>query len=198
MSNLYIDTKELKQITIELNKLPKQIPQATASALNRTLDFTATRIKKEVTAEYSIKSKDVNKTLEKKRASKSNLYAYVQSKGHTLSLARFPHSPRKYSKRLKAVKVKVKKTGGYKLVNTQPKAFVQTMNNATNIWKREGQRRLPVKMLRTLSIPQMISNEETLGRIQEAAAKKLQERISHEIQWRLDKAAKGGGRFDRQ
>ncbi|HHW03409.1 MAG TPA: hypothetical protein GXX35_11495 [Thermoanaerobacterales bacterium] len=195
MSDLYIDTKELKQITIELNKLPKQIPQATAAALNRTLDFTATRIKKEVTAEYSVKSSDVSKTLKKKRASRSNLYAYIESKGHTLSLARFPHSPRKYSKRAKAVKVKVKKSGGYKTVNTQPKAFVQTMNNATNIWKREGPGRHPVTMLRTLSIPQMISNEGTMKKIQDAAAKKLQERVNHEIKWRLDKAAskKGGG-----
>lgn len=195
MSDIFIDTKELKKITIELNKLPKQIPQATASALNRTLDFTATRIKKEVTAEYSVKSSDVSKTLKKKRASRSNLYAYIQSKGHTLSLARFPHSPRKYSKRAKVVMVQVKKSGGYKIVDTQPKAFVQAMGKATNIWKRQGPGRYPVTILRTLSVPQMISNNETREKIQDAAAKKLQERVNHEIKWRLDKAAskKGGG-----
>ncbi len=194
MSDFYIDAKELRQITIELNKLPKQIPQASASALNRTLDFTATRIKKEVTAEYSIKSGDVSKTLKKKRASKSNLYSYIQSRGYSLSLAKFPHSPRKYTISPKTVKVKVKKEGGYKPINTQPKAFVQTMNGAINIWKRKGPERMPVIMLRTLSIPQMVSNKDTMNRIQNAASKKLQERVNHEIKWRLDKASKKGGK----
>ena len=48
-NNTFINDKEIKQIAIKLQGFPKQIPGATASALNRTLNYTATLTKKEVT-----------------------------------------------------------------------------------------------------------------------------------------------------
>lgn len=189
-NDFYVDGKELKNIKIKLGDFEKQIPGATASALNRTLTYTATQTNRLVREEYSIKAKDVKKTIKKHKASKSNLYAYLESTGHTISLGRFPHKPRKYSKRGKPVEVKIKKSSGYKKVNTNPKAFVQNMNGATNVFKRVGKKRLPVRVLRTLSVPQMISNPDRIKKIQEAAGKKLEERVQHEINWRLNKASK--------
>lgn len=186
-NNLFIDTKDLKKVTIKLGELPKQIPGATASALNRTVDFTVTQTAREVTKRYAISQKEVKKTIKKHKASKSNLYAYVESKGNTIALHKFPHTPKKFSKKAK-VKVQVIKSGGKKSIGVTPPAFVQKMNSTTGIWKREGQKRTPVTLLRTLSVPQMITNDETLNNIQQAANKKLQERIDHEIEWRLNKA----------
>lgn len=190
MTTAFIDTKDFSRVAVELSTIPKQIPKAASSALNRTMNFTATQMNREVRKEYTIKAKDVRKTIKKYGARPSNLHAYVESTGHTLSLTHFQHKPRKPPKRPKVPQVKIKKSSGYKAVKTTPKAFVQTMNNATNIWKRKGPQRLPVKMLRTLSIPQMISNEEIMKNIQKAAQDKLEERIGHEINWRLEKAAK--------
>lgn len=186
-NNTFINDKEIKQIAIKLRGFPKQVPGATASALNRTLDYTATLTKKEVTNMYSIKQKEVNATLKKKRASKSSLNAHILSRGKTIALSKFPHNPKQYRPRNKKVKVKVKKQEGYKVIKTSPSAFVQTMNGGTHIWMRKGKERTPVKLLNTLSVPQMISNDEVINTIQSKSGEKLQERINHEIEWRLNR-----------
>lgn len=186
-NNVFIDTKDIKKVVIKLSNIPKEIPGATASALNRTLDYTVTQTGREVTKKYAISQKEVKKTMKKQKASKSSLYAHVESKGGLMALHKFPHTPKRYSKKAK-VKVQVIKGKGKKVMSTSPPAFTQTMENTTGIWKRKGKKRTPVVLLRTLSVPQMISNEETLKSIEEAANKKLQERIEHEIDWRLKKA----------
>lgn len=184
--NTFINDKELKKMAIKLQVIPKQVPAATASALNRTLDFTVTQTKREVTKNYSVKQKEVASTLRKKRASKSNLNAYIECKGKTIDLAKFPHNPKAFSPKNKKVKVKIKKQEGYKVIKTNPSAFVQNMGT-THIWMREGSKRTPVRLLRTLSVPQMVSNQEVIGVIEEKSKEKLRERIEHEIEWRLNK-----------
>jgi hypothetical protein len=110
-------------------------------------------------------------------------------------LGKFQHTPKNYSKKAKSVKVKVKKSEGFKVIKTSPAAFVQTIyGGEADIYKRKDNKRFPVVKLRTLSIPQMISNDKVMKNIQEAAGKKLQERINHEINWRIDKAAGKGGK----
>lgn len=188
-TNITVDTRELRKISIQLSKFPKQIPSATAAALNRTVDFTSTKTVKEVTNQYAIKAKDVRATIKKYKASRTNLNASIESTGNTISLTHFPHKPTKYRKKSKNVKVKIKKKEGYKVIGTAPKAFVQNMNGNTNIWKREGSSRFPVVVLRTLSIPQMVSNKKILKTIKKEANKKLEERTKHEVEWRLNKIA---------
>lgn len=189
-NNIIIDTKELKKVALKLSGVPKQIPGATAAALNRTLTYTITQTTREVTKKYSIKSRDIKKTIKKHKASKSKLNACMESRGSSIALHKFPHTPRKYSKRSKAVKVQIIKSKGKKTINTSPKAFVQTMNNTNGIFKRKSKKRTPVVILRTISVPQMISNEETMTKIEKLANNKLKERISHEIDWRLSKVGK--------
>lgn len=184
-SGITVDSRQLRRVTIELRGVQNQIPGAMASALNRTLDFTATHTTKLVTQEYAVKAKDVKATMRKKKASKSDLSCYINSTGHTISLMHFKVTPRKYSKRRYKAKVQIKKSGGKQEIKG---AFVQTMNGATNVWKREGRRRLPVRMLRTLSIPQMISNEKVDEKVSRLAGEKLNERIQHEIDFRLQRA----------
>lgn len=194
-ANLYIDSKGLGSIQINLQKVAKQIPGATLSALNRTLDFTTTKTVKEVTNEYTVKNKTVKQTIKKVKAKGSSLYAYISSTGPTISLAKFQHTPRKYNKKSKDVKVKIKKAGGYKVINTNPKAFVQQIyGGEAEIYMRKGSERFPVIKLKSLSVPQMISNEKIIKSVQDAASKKLQERINHEIEWRLNKLANKGGK----
>lgn len=194
-SNLFINAKGFASIRIDLISIPKQIPGATRSAVNRTLNFTATRISKEVTNEYTVAKKDVNATLTKHKASGSSFYAWIDSKGSSISLGKFKHKPAKYSKRIKKVQVRIKKSGGYKVIHTSPSAFVQTIyGSSSDIYRRKDKRRMPVKKLRTISIPQMIANPQIINNIEDASAQKLQERIEHEIEWRLNKAAERSGK----
>jgi len=108
-ANFFIDSKNLRSIKVDLQTVAKQIPGATASALNRTLDFTATKTVKEVTNEYTIKQKNVKATLKKVKARGKALYAYLSSRGPKISLGAFSHTPKNYNAKAKVVKVKEKK-----------------------------------------------------------------------------------------
>ncbi len=184
--DIFVDTKQINQVTIGLKSLEKQMPGAAASAINRTVDYVNTKLARIVVAEYAIKASDVKGTIKKNKASKSNLSASLTSRGHTLSMSHFPFTPKQPGIR-KAVKVKIKKNSGMKAINTDPKAFVQKMKNSLNVYKRVGKERKPVVVLRTISVPQMISNEKVEQAIQQEAGKKLVERIEHEIEYRLNK-----------
>ncbi len=201
-----IDSSQINNIMKGLEALEKQIPGAACSAINRTTDYIGTKIAKMVTSEYAIKSTDVKKTLTKRRANKSNLLAYIQSKGYRLSIAHFPFSP-KQSGALKQVKVKIKKTEGSKKLGVSPSGFVGGTGAKSedmvqfNVFKRFGNgqkikmkkgfntglQKERIHVIRTVSIPQMIMSVNVNKNLQEEANKKLQERIEHEINYRLKK-----------
>ncbi|RCX20883.1 minor tail protein Z (GPZ) [Anaerobacterium chartisolvens] len=184
--NIRIDTRQLNNIGRQLRGLEREMPGAAASALNRTVDYINTQVGRIVTQEYSIKTTTVKKTIKKHKARRGELSAKLVSQGHLLSLANFPFSPKSPGTKRK-VKVKIKKQGGRKTVNTSPSAFVQNMNNSLNVFMRVGEERKPIVVLRTLSIPQMIGNEDINRQIQRDAQAKLSERIEHEVQRRLNR-----------
>lgn len=199
---LFVESKSLDRLTIQLKQFPKEMKSAAYSAINRTLDHVVTQVGRIVPKTYAIKATDVKDSFKGgiKRPSQTNLEASVTSKGHTLSIAHFPHSPETLViakslgvKHKKAqIKVKVKK-GSYKYIKTIPGAFLASTGAKSadkvqfNVFKRVGKARLPIKVIRTLSVPQMITNENIGKEIQNIASSKLAERIEHEIDFRLKK-----------
>jgi hypothetical protein len=185
---LIVDTKSFNSAIIKLKDVPKQIPKATAQALNRTVDFTFTQTSREVRKEYAVKDRDVKSTLKKNKATPSNLNAYVSSTGRTLTLYNHfnvsPKTPK--TKRKYKVKVQIKK-GSKVAINSTPKPFIASAKNSTQVFRRVGSARTPVVVLRSLSVPQMVSNKETFNRIQTKASEMLEKRIEHEINRRLEK-----------
>lgn len=190
--NIYLDTKQLDRLTIELKGFEKEVGAATRNALNRTIDHVISKSGQLVSKAYSIKSGDVKKTFSNiKRPSNSNLEASITSKGHLLSLGRFPHSPTrpiKNTKRTKRqVKVQIKRPGGKKTVAADPKAFIASTGAKSadkmqyNVFRRVGNSRLPIQIVRTLSVPQMITNEKVAEQILESANNMLNQRLEHEI-----------------
>lgn len=201
--NIFVDTKQLNRVSIELKDLGKQMPGAVLSALNRTLDYSITQVGRIVPKAYSIKATEVKNSFKGgiKRPSKSNLNASITSKGHTLSMAHFPHSPETpiiartlgVSHKKAIVKVKIKKSTGRVTLKSGFIASTGASSDAKvryNVFHRIGKSRLPIAPIRTLSIPQMISSEGAAEKITEAAQAKLAERIDHEVKYRLDKATK--------
>lgn len=205
--NIFVDTKQFERLSIEFKSLGKQMPAAAASALNRTLDYTVTCIGRLVPREYAIKTSEVKASMKggKRKATKTDLSASITSKGHTLSIAHFPHSPsrprknairfgkgRKLIGKGYDINVTIKRSKGPQVIRTTPKPFIASTGAKSadktqyNVFRRIGHKRLPITVLRTLSIPQMIGNENLEPEIQEAAQKKLAERIEHEIEWRLN------------
>lgn len=181
-----IDDKELKRTVSKLSRFPKEIPKATSAALNRTITFVTKKVKKEVTNEYSIKSGEVAATFKIRKANSSNLSASINSKGRVLTLSHFPANLKAGWNKKSNVKVKVKRTG-YKQVNSEPKPFVASLGGNLQIVRRKTSKNYPIEVLKTLSIPQMISNAKINENISREASERLQERIKHEVEFRLNK-----------
>lgn len=186
--NLKIDDKELKKAVSKLSSFPKEIPKATSSALNRTITFTKKRINQEVRKEYNIKSSEVSKTLEIRKANPSNLSALINSTGHRLTLGRFASNIGSW-KRGKNIKVKIKRSGA-KNLNTTPKSFIAGLTGNSHVVRRDGKSGYPIKVLRTLSVPQMIANKDISKSVMEEANEQLKKRINHEVEYRLSKHIK--------
>lgn len=199
--NITIDISSLNKIASGLSNFQKEMPGAVASSLNRTVDFMNTRIGRLVASEYVIKVSEVKKTITKIKARKGDMKAGLKSTGHTLSLAHFPYKPndpllaRMLSIRYGTpIKVKIKKREGYKEIKTTRKPFIASTGAKSadkvqfNVFKRIGRgKSRTIAPLRTLSVPQMIQNVNVGNNIQKAAAKKLEERVEHEIEYRLSK-----------
>lgn len=181
-TKIVIDTTQLNKIVKGLGEYEKQMPGAAISAVNRTLDYVNTKVGRMVAAEYRIKVSDVKGTITKNKARKGKLLAFLKSEGSRLTLARF-----RFGSSKKAVKVKIKKNDGVKKVTTNPTPFLQNLNGHEQIMKRQGKRRKPVDVLRSISIPQMIDSLKVSEKIQKEAHKKLAERIEHEMSYRLKK-----------
>lgn len=185
---IFVDTRQINRLTIELRGFEPKVGIATYHALQRTIDQTITQVGRIVPRAYAIKAREVKESFSGgiKRPSTSDLTASITSKGHTLSLAHFPYTPKMPGTRRK-VAVTIKKSGGKKVVNTNPLPFVAKTGARSadltqfNVFRREGRARFPIMVPRTLSIPQMITNENVGDRIQEFATTKLSERLDHEI-----------------
>lgn len=194
-----IDAEPLIKVVEGLNEFPKEILPAMVSAVNRTLDTTVTQIKREVATEYTVKQKDITKSIKKTRATKTRLSAVAIASGGQVALYKFRHSPtnpppkQRYKQ---PVKAQVKKNGSKKtVIYKSNKAFVQTVHGNNMIFVREGRKRLPIKKLFALSVPQMIADKNdskgSIVRIQARAQEILEKRVNQEITYRLNKI-KGG------
>lgn len=196
-SGMYINRKNMHTLSISLQGLNNHTPKIMQRALNRTLDFTYTATIREVRDIYAIKRTDVAKTMIKHKASRSGLLAYIRSRGRLIALGNFPHNPSVYKPGNKIIKVKVKKSEGFKAIDAQdgtPKPFVQSIYSyeslQSGIYQRKDSRKFPVVSLRSISVPQMIGNEGVLNVIEKSASEKLQERINHELEWELTQIQK--------
>jgi len=184
--SINVDVRSLNRIVSGLSNFQKEMPGAISSSLNRTVDFMNTRVGKLVSGEYEISAKDVKKTIKKIKSSKGSLKAGIRSTGGTLTFSHFKFTPKSPGKKGK-VKVRVKKKEGYKEINTAQKVFVQNITGVTQLVTRAGSARLPIHILRSLSVPQMIGNENVGNIVQVEASRKLEERVQHEIEYRLNK-----------
>jgi hypothetical protein len=186
---IFIDTSKIDKLTKELQGFKPQIAEAAYFAVNRVLDQMVTQAGRIVPKNYAIKGTEVKKSFNGgiKRPTKQDLSGSITTKGHTLSLAHFPHSPTAPSGKKYKVRVSIRK-GGRKVLKTHPSPFIMTTGAKSsdrtqfNVFKREGKARFPVKVIRTLSIPQMIQNTKVTEELQEFAIQKLDERLQHEIE----------------
>lgn len=196
--DILIDAKSINTLCIELKGFEKEVGMATYRAINRTIDRVVTKVGRIVPQHYAIKSKDVKESFENgiKRPSYRKLEASLTSRGHTLSLAHFPHSPQAPSRRKYKVKATIKKSSGRKVIQPVKKGeltlkpFIMSTGADPadktkipyNVFRRDSKRRMDLVVPRTLSIPQMITNSGVADEVSEFAAEVLSERLQHEIE----------------
>lgn len=184
--NVVIDTKQLNTLVSRMQELPrKDIPKAYTAALNRTLDHVYTQTGRAVTQHYNVKVSEIRASMTKNKASFSKPRAWIKVRSRRFTLGRF--LPGGLKSKSKVARVKIKKSAGYKRVGGQPPAFVQRSHGNTHVFRRLGDKRYPIDVLRTISPTQMVENIAVTERIQDAAKEMLAKRIEHEINRRLER-----------
>lgn len=184
MIHLELKVTGIDELEKKLGNLKYKAPTVLARAINRAAEKAKTETKREVADNYYISKKNVAKTITISKASRAKLSAQLRSKGSPIALSKFKVSPNKRVKKTKrgysppVYKAAVKKDGGMKPLSDEPKSFLTEFKSGhLGVMRRTSARRLPLKQLYGPTVPSMIKNEKVIRTIQEAASKKLEERI---------------------
>jgi hypothetical protein len=148
----------------QLDALQQDVAQqATARALNRTVEQAKTAMSKEIRAEFVLPASTVNQSLFIGRASykggqlglQASLSSISQRGKRSLNLAHF--QARQTSR---GVTFKIKRDGSRQLI---PGAFL--INGGKTVMIREGKKRLPIKALQTINVAQMFNTKRINARV---------------------------------
>lgn len=188
------ESVEFDKISKRLASIPKDAPKILATALNQTARDAQKLLLKEAKDKYTIKPKYFNKGsqgLQIRKATTRTLSAMLDSKGAPINIYNFKIRATETSTR-----ASVKKGGGMKnLLIGNRWAFVQTMKSGhTGVFQRERERDNPgdskigrhglgIHEKFSLSVPQMIGNEEEVyGKLEPEIGEILQKHVEEQIQ----------------
>lgn len=198
MAEISVDTKEIKNLAVQLAEFPKKVPkEVLVPALNHTVGKVNTAVKRGVSGRYVIPQKEIAKSIKIHKASASNPAAAVVIRGTPKGLIHFKLKPAKMQsqagktiKARKSLSVKIKKEGGFNQIGIKPAAFVAVANGTPNVFHRKGKKSLPIERLVTISVPQMASAKAVINPVQQLAQEHLTKRVNHELHRKLK--VKGG------
>ena len=192
-----IKVTSVEEVQKRLGNFKSKTPLVLSRAINRAIQNVKKNMGKETADRYYISSSDVKDSIEIVNASKGRLKALAISGGDGIALSKFKISPKRQVKRTKkggysprVYKAAVKKSGGLKPLDGEPKAFIAIIKNSrkkegakdhTGVWTRKSGKRFPIKQLYGPSIPQMIKNEDIMSKVNKEASETLQKRIDAEI-----------------
>ena len=173
------------EIDIKLEGIDKVVakmrPDIYKKSLNKTLNDIGSKVKtqstKAVRQRYNIKAKTVKDNMQVKRSRYSDLSFALHIASGRRNIINFGARQVK-----KGVNVKVKKTSGVKLVKG---AFIG--NNGRTVFKRVKDKRLPIKAIKTLSIPQMF-NKDIMQEVDKDASSNFNKRFKTNFEFYISKA----------
>lgn len=159
--------------------------QATARALNRTVEQAKTAMSREIRAEFVLPAATVNQSLLISRASvrdgrfsmSASLSSISQPGKRSLNLAHF--QARQTSK---GVTFKIKRNGPRQLI---PGAFL--INDGKTVMIRVGKKRLPIKALQTVNVSQMFNTKRINAKVIKVIEAKFPEIFTREAKFYLDR-----------
>jgi len=171
--------RQLKQLQDDVAK------QATARALNRTVEQAKTAMSKEIRQEFVLPAATVNQSLFISRAKfkggtvnlEASLSSISQRGKRSLNLAHF--QARQTSK---GVSFKIKKGGPRKTI---PGAFL--INGGKTVMIRVGKQRLPIKALQTINVAQMFNTKRINAKVVQVINDRFPTIFAREAKFYTDK-----------
>lgn len=183
-----INVANVEEIEKRLGNFKSKAPLVLSRAINRSIQNVRKNMGKETSQRYYVLSSDVKKTVRVVKASKGSLKAAAISSGEGIALSKFkvsPNTPVRYrgaSRSPKVYRAGVKKSGGMKPLDGDPKSFVAEMKTGhIGVFTRKTGDRLPIRQLFGPSVPQIVKSEDIMSEINAEASKTLQKRIDAEI-----------------
>lgn len=189
-----IKVGSVEEIQRRLGNFKAKTPLVLSRAINRAISNVKKNMGKETSALYFISSSDVTNTVRIVKSSKSSLKAAAISAGGGIALSKFKVKPFTYRKKLppsenrrkwkppRVYEAGVKKDGGMKPLDGNPKAFlVQMQSGHVGVMERKTGKSFPIKQLYGPSVPQIVKNEKIMTKINKEASETLQKRIDAEI-----------------
>lgn len=196
--DIKVDDAELEKVYQALKKYPKAAERAIIRTKNDTAQRTLAPLKRLVTSQYSVKQKDLTGGSQYKGESSNNLLKVIKSnninadsairaRGSKLTLYRFVRGNKmpRNKKGKGYVTVQVKK-GGAKTMSRYN--FIQYgKGGALQLFQRHSNSRKISRLLKTISIAHMVSNENVAPKAMEQAQEILKKRSQHYIDMELKK-----------
>lgn len=173
----------------QLDALEKDVrDKALVRAVNRTIEQAQTRMSREISREYNIKSGDVKARMFIRRASSRQGSFRIEAslevssrKGRSANVIRFDAKQTP-----KGVSVKIRRTGGRQVIRG---AFIA--NKGRTVFQRVGDARLPIKAVQTIDIGQMFNAKRINAVVVSLMLEKFPEIFAREVAFYTD-------RFNRQ
>lgn len=181
MISITLRGEDIEKGRTALALLGDQARPAVARALNRSIHGVTTDAGQMARQTYNVRSGDVKRSFTQIKASPSALFGAAVSKGRPLSLRDFSPTPSP-GKRRPAVGLSVvvkRQSGKLRVAGT----FWGQMpgRDVASVFRRLGKDRLPIEKLFGPSVPQMLGNQEVMGRIQAKAADRYGANLDHEV-----------------
>lgn len=178
----------------QLIKDISNINKNTQKAVSRTISDFKSRgpgwISQEVTNEYNIKKKDVNETRSTRKGASTIKVAGTKVddieiiyRGRLLTPTHFSMKPTsRPNSGAYTVSAQIKKSSGRKALGSNVFLASSGAAGTTQIpFQRRGTARLPVDVIKTLSVPQMVTNEKVAENINKRIQEELGKRLEHNL-----------------
>ena len=176
MSQQFTVTIDKADVERRLGDLKSKAPLVIARGLNKTAKDARRKLADKAREAYTVKTGKFNSSMKIKNATAGNLVAIIRSAGSPLSLTSFSYR----ASRGTTASAQVVKGSGFKALEKSGIKAWKGMNGL--LWQRQTAARLPVKVLKSNSIPVMIGSEKHVyGIVEPHIQSDLERNISAEI-----------------
>lgn len=197
-----IDLSDCVNKIAKLNGAIESVGEVFANTFKDIASRAPGKIASAVTAEYNIKKKEIKPSNKYKIKKAGSITVHGQNltslefryAGRLLTLTHFPMTPKtRPDKKRYKIKAKVKKQ--QKVINAPEGGGVflaPAAKSATILpWMRFSKDKLDIAPIKTLSLPQMVDNDNVREQVNKDLSELVDNRFQHNLKRHLDKKLKG-------